>query len=297
MSIKLIDDTKLSAIGNAIRTKGGTASLIDIDDMPQAIADLPSGGGGGFDWSQIDQCIRIVTYDDTTPDLVLTGIDMSGFTTAQYMFQECYKETIDFTGVDLSNIQIMSYMFANNETVANILGFEDMDTSHVQEMGNMFSSCRALENIDTSSLTLDTSTGTSASKVFYECESLTHLDLGSFDTSTCVSMSYMFSGCSSLTSLNLASFDTASAGAPSSMSRIFQGCSSLVDIIWSQKPTVQPITASPIGNANITSRMKFYVPDDLVDAYKASNWSPYASQIYSINDLPASVAALYAGHY
>lgn len=37
---------KLSAIGDAIRTKGGTTELLKLDDMPAAITNLPSGGGG-----------------------------------------------------------------------------------------------------------------------------------------------------------------------------------------------------------------------------------------------------------
>lgn len=34
------------AIANAIRAKGGTSALITPGNMPQAIADLPTGGGG-----------------------------------------------------------------------------------------------------------------------------------------------------------------------------------------------------------------------------------------------------------
>jgi hypothetical protein len=41
MSIKIIDDTKLSSIGDAIRAKAGTSELITLDKMPQAINAIP----------------------------------------------------------------------------------------------------------------------------------------------------------------------------------------------------------------------------------------------------------------
>lgn len=37
---------KLTAIGDAIREKNGSTELLTLDEMPQAIADISSGGGG-----------------------------------------------------------------------------------------------------------------------------------------------------------------------------------------------------------------------------------------------------------
>ena len=55
----------------------------------------------------------------------------------------------------------------------------------------------------------NTSNVTNMFRMFYDCESLTSLDLSSFNTSNVTDMSYMFSWCSSLTSLDLSSFNTA----------------------------------------------------------------------------------------
>ena len=46
MSKLFIQSETLSAIGNAIRDKAGTSDMISPGNMPQAIADIPSGGGG-----------------------------------------------------------------------------------------------------------------------------------------------------------------------------------------------------------------------------------------------------------
>lgn len=47
MSKLFIQSETLSAIGNAIRDKAGTSDMISPGNMPQAILDIPSGGGGG----------------------------------------------------------------------------------------------------------------------------------------------------------------------------------------------------------------------------------------------------------
>ena len=46
MSKLFIQPETLSAIGNAIRDKAGTSDMISPGNMPQAILDIPSGGGG-----------------------------------------------------------------------------------------------------------------------------------------------------------------------------------------------------------------------------------------------------------
>jgi hypothetical protein len=46
MAKVFIEETTLTSIGDAIREKGGTSELINPLDMPNAITNLPSGGGG-----------------------------------------------------------------------------------------------------------------------------------------------------------------------------------------------------------------------------------------------------------
>lgn len=49
MSKVILNDTTLTAIADAIRTKGGSQEQFLPSEMPAAIASLPSGGGG-FAW-------------------------------------------------------------------------------------------------------------------------------------------------------------------------------------------------------------------------------------------------------
>lgn len=47
MAKVFIEETTLTAIGDAIRGKEGTAELVPVNDMASRITSLPSGGGGG----------------------------------------------------------------------------------------------------------------------------------------------------------------------------------------------------------------------------------------------------------
>ena len=46
MSKYVIDSSTLTSIADAVRTKGGTTDPIVVSDIPTAITNLPSGGGG-----------------------------------------------------------------------------------------------------------------------------------------------------------------------------------------------------------------------------------------------------------
>ena len=63
--------------------------------------------------------------------------------------------------------------------------------------------------------------------MFYECSSLTSLNLSNFNTNNVIDMCAMFQLCSSLTSLNLSNFNTNNV---TNMCAMFQLCSSLTSL-------------------------------------------------------------------
>ena len=62
------------------------------------------------------------------------------------------------------------------------------------------------------------------SEMFYDCSSLTSVNLSNFNTNNINNMSNMFFGCRSLTSLNLSNFNTNNVN---KMSYMFSYCFSL----------------------------------------------------------------------
>ena len=60
--------------------------------------------------------------------------------------------------------------------------------------------------------------------MFYNCNSLSNLNLSNFNTQNVINMSHMFSNCNSLTNLNLSNFNTQNV---TNMFGMFDGCKSL----------------------------------------------------------------------
>ena len=74
----LVTGSKLTAIANAIRTKGGTSSPLTLDQMPQAVADLPSGGvtlGAGAAKANVTRVFADGAIGSNA-DLVVTAADL-----------------------------------------------------------------------------------------------------------------------------------------------------------------------------------------------------------------------------
>lgn len=161
--------------------------------------------------------IKTVTFQ---PNVVFS--DAGG---AVSMFYGCTSlSSIDFSGLDTSNVTNMGSMFQNCNSLTNI-DFSGLDTSNVTSMDKMFQGCNVLTNIDLSGL--DTSSVTNMNGIFYNCKSLTDIDLSSLDTSSVTSMGNMFSYCTSLTSIDLSGLDTSNV---TSMNAMFSDCTSLTSI-------------------------------------------------------------------
>ena len=89
-------------------------------------------------------------------------------------------------------------------------------------MRSMFYNCDSLTSLDLSNF--DTSDVTNMRNMFYGCKGLTSLDISNFDTSRVTNMMSMFKYCDSLTILDVSNFDTSSV---ISMDNIFKGCNKL----------------------------------------------------------------------
>ena len=101
---------------------------------------------------------------------------------------------------------------------------EGFNTSSVTDMSLMFYNCQTLTSLDLSGF--DTSNVTDMSGMFANCERLTSLNVSGFDTSNVTNMSDMF-GCYNLTSLDVSGFDTSNV---TDMRQMFDQCRSLTSL-------------------------------------------------------------------
>ena len=117
--------SKLTAIADAIRAKTGETGKMTLEQMPGKIGGI-SGGGGGFDTSQI--------------------------TTTISMFESSEAQSIDISGLDVSNVHEMDRMFALCSNIKSL----DLSSFNVNEYmlqaDGMFDGCTNLEVLDISSL-------------------------------------------------------------------------------------------------------------------------------------------------
>ena len=116
----------------------------------------------------------------------------------------------------------LSELFYGYIALQTIEGLDKLNTYSVTDMDYMFYDCRSLSSLDLSNF--NTKKVTDMSRMFLGCRSLSSLDLSNFNTDSVTDMSSMFRVCSSLSSLDLSNFNTKYV---TSMSYMFSDCSSL----------------------------------------------------------------------
>ena len=115
--------------------------------------------------------------------------------------------------------------FQNLKKLETITGLEYLNTKKVTDMSCMFFNCSSLTSLDVTHF--NTANVTDMMSMFSNCSSLTSLDVTHFNTAKVTNMRSMFSSCSSLTSLDVTHFNTANV---TDMSSMFYSCSSLASL-------------------------------------------------------------------
>ena len=115
--------------------------------------------------------------------------------------------------------------FANLTNLTTIEGLENLNTSAVTDMSEMFYNCSSLTSLDLSNF--NTSAVTDMGSMFSDCSGLTSLNLSNFNTFAVTNMEGMFYGCSGLKELNVSNFN---ASKVTDMYQMFYGCSSLTSL-------------------------------------------------------------------
>ena len=115
--------------------------------------------------------------------------------------------------------------FRNLTTLETITGLEYLNTEKATLMNSMFFNCSSLTSLDVTHF--NTAKVTNMNSMFSSCSSLTSLDVTHFNTEKVTDMGNMFSSCSSLTSLDVTHFNTEKV---TDMYSMFSSCSSLTSL-------------------------------------------------------------------
>ena len=115
--------------------------------------------------------------------------------------------------------------FEDLKKLETIKGLEYLNTEKVTDMYSMFYNCSSLTSLDVTHF--NTANVTDMRYMFYYCSSLTSLDVTHFNTAKVTNMRYMFYNCKALTSLDVTKFNTEKV---TNMNRMFSNCSSLTSL-------------------------------------------------------------------
>ena len=124
------------------------------------------------------------------------------------------------------NVQPLSTFdwFYNQPSLTEIVDIKYLNTSSVENMSGMFYNCSSLTELDVSGF--DTQNVTTMSLMFDRCSGLTNLYLVNFDTRNVSKMHYMFEGCTNLTTITVGvNWNTTNVESSDNM---FYGCTSIV---------------------------------------------------------------------
>lgn len=324
MAKVLVNEESLTNIANAIREKNGETTTYKPGDMATAIQNISGGGPIVTKGIVINEYDRW-GYPIDVSVVGLTEIEDYMFSHAFYydgalnyngygLLGKCTKFSIP---EDITSIGENSFEYCDRfpltslpDTIINIgknafshcteLHLSNLPKNLTQINDSTFSTCTELAlkslpdgitsigtysfyncpNLELESLPDGlTSIGNNA---FYCCEKMTIKTLPSKLTTI---DSYVFQRCTSITEMTcLGSITTINSNA-------FKGCSKLSKFILPNVTSVPKLShTNAFSGTPIESGTGYiYVPDTLVDSFKsASNWSTYADQIKSLNELEVS---------
>lgn len=214
MAKVFIEESTLTNIGNAIRSKTGKTELIDPAVMHTEIASITSGGGG-YEPTEEDLTIRFGEYAfaDGTWDWIIEHfgdrIKTKALSNANHMFDESTVENIpfdlNFEPLTATNVQ---YLFYKCENLKSLPKINSCKPSHTL---GICSYCYSLRNLpdDFESLFdwsyMDGSSGNARNAMFNSCYSLRSIPVGFLNhgkPTASYSQTYFYNGFSECNSLD-----------------------------------------------------------------------------------------------
>ena len=272
MAVGIVDRQKLVNIADAVRAKKGITGNMTLDAIASNITSMPTADNNAkFDFagSASGSSISINRY---LVSIDFNGIDTSNLTNMYALFSGYTKlENLDISMFNMSKLSgkygSLYNTFCECSNLKSIVFPTTVAFDSESTMTRAFESCTSLTTLDLSSF--NTTNVTDMSRLFYNCSSLTSLDLSNFDTSNVIDMNYMFTYCNSLITLDLSSFNTSNV---TKMYGIFQYCRALKNV-----------DVSGFNTSNITNMGYMFNDCTSLTSLDLSNWN--TSKVISMNDM------------
>jgi hypothetical protein len=259
MAKVLIEETTLTAIGDAIRGKEGTTDLVPVNDMATRISAIETGGG--TDDAPDIELTGVNSYTCSGPvatafiQLYPTKVTTKDLSTSTYMFSNNRLTEIPFAINFKTGANAISNFFYNAQSLRIIPDFDIKHNSYAA-MGSVFNNCFVLENLPKILNAYPSEMGS----FFYNCYRLRYIPEDYFDTWNFSrlktynygNMSKLFYGCYSLRKIPSRLFEfaddwTATSATYSMYGSAFYGCHTLDEVLG------LPVAISPSMTSNVFS--------------------------------------------
>lgn len=285
MSKVFIEETTLTAIGDAIRAKEGTTELVPVSDMATRITAISGGGEGGYEppeeaFNLTGNCTYRFAYGgwDWFIEDFGSRITTSGITNSSYMFEKSQITNIPFD-INYSGSSDCTNMFDACYFLTSIPAIDFKQTSY-KDLKYMFNSCESLTSIGE----LSNLYPSAMNNMFSYCHRLrelpkfTNLNLTRVNAYNYAGASQMFRGCYSLRSIPedfLQQFNQATTNASNHFLYYLCNSNYVLDEIRGLKTGTGTITSNMFSNTfNGCYRLKdiiFYTNDD--GTVQQARWS------------------------
>lgn len=189
--------------------------------------------------------------------------------------------TFDKSFQDFDGLTSLYCWFACCTNLVSITGLEYVNTSNVATMSRLFYNCQALTSIDVRNF--NTSKVINMSAMFYNCLALSSINVGNFNTEKVTNMSSLFSGCTQLTNLDLSNFNTANV---KDMSAMFFSCGQLKTLTLGENFKTAAVTN--MGHMFYHCDMLEEIDLSTFDTSKVTNMEMMFSYCKSLTELDLS---------
>ncbi len=240
-----LDDGKNTII---IEDKNGNVNILKVEVINNIYVTLYTDGTLAFGKTENPLPEKTIS---TQYGVVPDNYDSTGYIK---WYSNKNVKTADF--VDKITPRSTKWWFGQCTNLTEIKNIENLNTKYVTTMRGMFYDCTSITSLDLSSF--DTSNVVNMYGMFWGAEKLTTLNISGFNTSNVTDMAGMFAECYALTALDLSSFDTSNT---TTMEQMFQYCRKLTTL-----------DLSSFDTSNVTNMRGMFDSCDSLESVTMSNF-------------------------
>ena len=223
------------------------------EDMFTGCTNLVGGMGTTYDANHTDGMYAHIDGGPSNPGYFTAAVEAyvcydSSNTTLTFYYDKL-RSTRTGTTYDLNNNRRDPEWMAIRQSVTQVVFDASFAGARPTTTWRWFYQMYRLQSISNWNY-LNTSEVTDMGQMFWNCYTLTSLDLSSFNTAEVTNMDEMFNACAALTSLDLSGFNTANV---TRMTSMFGGCNNLTTIYVGNGWNTDAVTSSSSMFYNCTS--------------------------------------------